>query len=132
MMGTEDFNDLFTPDVLKCLFPEDRSDRFFDALYGDVGEGAYDIRLEYAGARKNRLEFMLRLTQRPGKCISCSLTYGLPEVFSRHPIININGLVQKIVALLDGKAWCAGWQLGSTREISSNVHAVPLDIFLEN
>jgi hypothetical protein len=130
-MGTEDFDDLFTPDVLKRLFPEDRSDRFFDALYGDAEEGAYDIRLEYGGARKNRLKFMLRLTQRPGKCISCSLTYGLPEVFSRHPIINISGLVQNIDALLDGKGRCVDWQLGSTREMSNDVHAIPLDVFWE-
>jgi hypothetical protein len=127
----KDFGRLFTPDTLRKLFPEERSDRFFDALYGDAEEGAYDIRLEYAGARENRLEFMLRLTQRPGKCISCSLTYGLPEVFSRHPIINIKGLVRNIDGLLDGKARCVGWQLGSTREISNHVHDVPLDVFLE-
>lgn len=134
MMRTngESFNNLFTPDVLQQLFPEDRSNQFFDALYGDVEEGAYDIGLEYVGVRENRLEFMLRLTQRPGKCISCSLTYGLPEVFSRHPIININGLVQNIQALLDGRVRCVGWQLGSTQEISNNIHAIPLDIFLES
>jgi hypothetical protein len=131
MVQTEGFNSLFTPDVLKQLFPKNRSKQFFDALYGDVEEGAYDISLEYDGARENRLEFMLRLTQRPGKCITCSLTYGLPEVFSRHPIININGLVQNIGALLNGKVRCVGWKLGSTLEISKDVHAIPLDIFLE-
>jgi hypothetical protein len=131
MLQTEGFDTLFTPDVLRQLFPEDRSDQFFNALYGDAEEGAYDISLEYVGARKNRLEFMLRLTQRPGKCITCSLTYGLPEVFSRHPIINIDGLVQNIDALLDGKVRCVHWQLGSTREISNDVHVIPLDIFLE-
>jgi hypothetical protein len=132
MKPTEGFDTLFTPEVLRKLFPEDRSDRFFDALYGDAEEGAYDIYLEYSGARKNRLEFMLRLTQRPGKCISCSLTYGLPEVFSRHPIIDIKGLVQNIDALLDGKVRCVDWRLGSTREISNNIHAIPLEIFLES
>ena len=131
MKPTESFDTLFTPEVLRSLFPKDRSDRFFDALYGDAEEGAYDIRLEYGGARENRLEFMLRLTQRPGKCISCSLTYGLPDVFSRHPIINISGLVQNIVALLDGKVRCVDWQLGATREISAEIHAIPLEIFLE-
>jgi hypothetical protein len=126
------FDDLFTPDTLRQLFPEDRSDRFFDALYGAAEEGAYDIRLDYGGARDNRLEFLLRLTQRPGKCITCSLTYGLPEVFSRHPIINVKGLVQNIESLLNGRVRCVGWQLGSTREISKNVHVIPLDIFLES
>jgi len=91
MMETKGFDKLFAPDVLKQLFPEDRSDQFFDA---------------------NRLEFMLRLTQRPGKCITCSLTYGLPEVFTRHPIINIKGLVQNIEALLDGRGRCVIIPLG--------------------
>jgi len=132
MMGTKNFNELFAPDVLKQLFPKDRSDQFFDALYGDAEEGAYDISLEFIEYRRNRLEFMLRLTQRPGKCITCSLTYGLPEVFTRHPIINIKGLVQDIEVLLDGRSRCVDWQLGSTQEISNDVHAITLDVFLES
>ena len=131
MMENKDFDKLFAPDVLKQLFPKDRSDQFFDALYGDVEEGAYDISLQFIGSRENRLEFMLRLTQRPGKCITCSLTYGLPEVFTRHPIINIKGLVQNIGALLDGRGRVEDWQLGSTRETSNDVHTIPLDIFLQ-
>lgn len=131
MLESKDFDTLFTPDVLKRLFPKDRSDQFFDALYGDTEEGAYDISLEFIGSRENRLEFMLRLTQRPGKCITCSLTYGLPEVFTRHPIINIKGLVQNIGALLDGRGRVEDWQLGSTRETSNDVHTIPLDIFLQ-
>ena len=132
MMEAKGFDTLFAPDVLKQLFPKDRSDQFFDALYGDTEEGAYDISLEFIGSRENRLEFMLRLTQRPGKCITCSLTYGLPEVFTRHPIINIKGLVQNIGALLDGRGLVEDWQLGSTQEISNDIHVIPLDIFLES
>ena len=131
MTENKDFDKLFAPDILKQLFPEDRSDQFFDALYGDVEEGAYDISLQFIGSRENRLEFMLRLTQRPGKCITCSLTYGLPEVFTRHPIINIKGLVQNIGALLDGRGRVEDWQLGPTQEISNDVHTIPLDIFLQ-
>lgn len=132
MMGTINFETLFTPDVLKQLFPTDRSDQFFDALYGDAEEGAYDISLEFIGSRRNRLEFMLRLTQRPGKCITCSLTYGLPEVFTRHPIINIKGLVQDIEALLDGSGRCVDWQLGPTQEVSNEIHVIPLIIILDD
>ena len=132
MMGAKGFNDIFTPGVLKKLFPEDRSDRFFDALYGDAAEGAYDIRLEFKNHRENRLEFELCLTQRPGQCINCSLTYGLPEVFSRHPVININGLVQEVEVLLDGRARSIDWQLGATREISDDIHVVPLVVILDN
>ena len=131
MMETKGFDKLFAPDVLKQLFPKDRSDQFFDALYGDVEEGAYDISLEFIGSNENRLEFMLRLTQRPGKCITCSLTYGLPEVFTRHPIINIKGLVQNIGALLDGRSQVADWQLGPTQEVSDVVHVIPFVINLE-
>ena len=132
MMEKKGFEKLFAPDVLKCLFPEDRSDQFFDALYGDAGEGAYDISLEFIRAQGNRLEFLLRLTQRPGKCITCSLTYGLPKVFTRHPIINIKGLVQDIEARLDGTGRCVDWKLGSTREMSSEIHGIPLIIILDN
>ncbi len=131
MMETKGFDKLFATDVLKQLFPKDRSDQFFDALYGDVEEGTYDISLEFIGSRGNRLEFMLRLTQRPGKCITCSLTYGLPEVFTRHPIINIKGLVQNIGALLDGSGQVADWQLGPTQEVSDVVHVIPFVINLE-
>ena len=130
MMETKGFDKLFATDVLKQLFPKDRSDQFFDALYGDVEEGAYDIGLEFIGSRGNRLEFMLRLTQRPGKCITCSLTYGLPEVFTRHPIINIKGLVQNIGALLDGRGRRVDWQLGPTQEVSDVVHVIPFIIIL--
>jgi hypothetical protein len=132
MMDAKSFNEIFTRGVLKKLFPEDRSDRFFDALYGDTTEGAYDIRLEFKNHRETRLEFELCLTQRPGQCISCTLTYGLPEVFSRHPVINIKGLVQEIEGLLDGGARCIDWELGATREISDEIHVVPLVIILDN
>ncbi len=131
MLGAKGFDKLFTPDVLKQLFLEERSDQFFEALYGDAEEGAYDISLEFIDSRENRLEFMLRLTQRAGKCITCSLTYGLPEVFTRHPIINIKGLVQNIEALLDGRGRCADWHLGSTQEVSKDVHTIPLSISLK-
>lgn len=130
-MEAKGFKKLFAPDILNQLFPKDRSDQFFDALYGDAEEGAYDISLEFIDSRENRLEFMLCLTQRPGKCITCSLTYGLPEVFTRHPIININGLVQNIETLLDGRARYVDWQLGSTQEVSNEIHFIPFIINLE-
>ncbi|HSQ85854.1 MAG TPA: pancreas/duodenum homeobox protein 1 [Desulfobacterales bacterium] len=132
MMEKKGFEKLFAPDVLKRLFPEDRSDQFFDALYGDAEEGAYDISLEFIRAQGNRLEFLLRLTQRPGKCITCSLTHGLPQVFTRHPIINIKGLVQDIEARLDGRGRCVDWKLGSTQEMSNEIHGIPLIIILDN
>jgi hypothetical protein len=124
-------DDIFAPGVLKELFPDHLTDQFFDALYGDAAEGVYDIRLKFSEHRENRLEFELQLVQRAGKCLTCHLTYGLPKVFSRHPIINISGLVQRIDKLIDGYASCNDWQLGNTREVSSDLHIIPLIIFLD-
>ena len=125
------FENIFTPDVLENLFPKDRADRFFDALYGDASEGAYDIGLAFKEHSRNKLLFELHLKQRLGKCLRCNLTYGLPEVFTRHPIIDIKGLVQEIGNLLNGRADCVDWHLGSTREVSGQLHVIPLSIFLE-
>lgn len=130
LMAEQSVNDTFTTDVLKKIFPSDRSDNFFDALYGDASEGAYDISLEFRGNSKNELHFEFHLKERPGKCLACSVTYGLPQVFNRHPIINVKGVVQEIDRLLEGKAKCADWRLGRTNEVSKKLHVVPLIIKL--
>ena len=127
-MGKDPFDTLFTPDRLEGLFPADRVDQFFEALFGDAGEGAYDIELHYDGFRDNQLQFAFHLTERPGKCLSCSLTYGLPHVFSRHPVIGVADLVSGIDALLDGTHRCGTWEMGRTQEIDRRKHVVPLSI----
>lgn len=123
---------VFTPETLEKLFPADRADAFFDAMFGDASEGAYDIALRFDGAEGagNQLRFSLCLHERPGKCLACNLTYGLPEVFSRHPIINIKGLAAKITALLGDKATCTDWKLGTTQTVSKKLHVIPLMISL--
>ncbi|MFZ1984066.1 MAG: pancreas/duodenum homeobox protein 1 [Desulfatitalea sp.] len=123
---TDTYTELFTPEKLRALFPAERADRFFDALLGDPKEGAYDIRLAYEGFRAGQLHFALELHQRPRKCLACNLTYGLPVVFSRHPIIDIQGLVDQIALLLNDRGRCTGWKLGATREQSRQLHVVPL------
>lgn len=125
------FADLFNQQTLDDLFPTERADQFFDALLGDPAEGAYDIRLAYEGYDAGRLHFNMELHQRPGKCLACNLTYGLPNVFARHPIINIQGVVDRINSLMDGKARCVGWKLGNTKERSRELHEVPLVIDVE-
>ena len=130
-MATKHFDDLFTDDVLDKLFPRDRADQFFDALFGDSTEGAFDIRLGYNGHDQDRLKFEIRLDQRPGKCLACNLTYGLPQVFSRHPVININGLMADIDEILGEQAKCTGWRLGRTQEISNELHTIPLFVSIE-
>ena len=125
-------NDIFTKKVLQELLPAQRSDEFFEALYGDAHEGAYDISLackNYDTAQKT-LSFELQLHERPDKCLACNLTYGLPEVFSRHPLINIQGMVEKIEAILDGDTKCISWELGRTRTPEPHMHTIPFTILL--
>lgn len=131
-MEASGLNDIFTEKKMKELFPEDRADLFFDALYGDSKEGAYDISLVFKQYTQGKLEFEFYLKERSGKCLACNLTYGLPEVFLRHPIINIKKLIQKIDTLLNGKAICKDWELNKTREISSELHVIPLTVYLDN
>ena len=130
-MDADRFSSIFTSDKLAVIFPPDRADRFFDALLGDSREGAYDIALQYAGAREGELHFEFQLKERPGKCLSCSLTYGLPHVFSRHPIINIPTVVKDIDQLLDGQGRCGDWRVDATREAGRKVHVIPLIIDLK-
>ncbi|HIJ91395.1 MAG: pancreas/duodenum homeobox protein 1 [Desulfobulbaceae bacterium] len=123
-------HDIFTPETLQNLFPADRANAFFDALFGDAEEGAYDIRLAFKGQAANTLTFGLELHERPGRCLACNLTYGLPEVFSRHPVINLKGLTTEIDALLGDKATCTDWKLGTTQTVSKKLHVIPLMINL--
>jgi len=131
-MLPENANAIFTREVLDDLLPPQRSDEFFEALYGDPDEGAYDIRLAFKDYDADRqvLAFELQLHERPGKCLACNLTYGLPQVFSRHPLINISGMVNKVEELLGGDTKCTEWQLGSTRTQSDRMHVIPLTIQL--
>ncbi len=128
----DNFSEIFTDDVLKELFPPQRADDFFEALFGDADEGAYDISLRYVGYDKssNSLNFTLDLHERPGRCLACNLTYGLPEVFSRHPVINLNGLVADIEKRLAGRAGCAEWKLGTTVQQEKSLHSIPVHVAL--
>ncbi len=125
------FKEMFTLKILSKLFPIERVDNFFEALFGDVQDGAYDINLTFDNYKEKKLYFGLKLLQRPDKCLSCSLTYGLPEVFSKHPIINLNGLMDEINVLLEGKAKCIKWELGHTKTINNETHMIPLVMTME-
>jgi len=130
-MAPDSFATIFTPDTLQKLFPRDRADEFFDALFGDAGEGAYDIALGYRGSDRNGLVMELQLHERPGRCLACNLTHGLPQVFSRHPIINIAGLVKEIDTLLGDGVTCSEWSLGYTEQRGRSLHVIPLKITLQ-
>jgi len=118
---------------LQELFPPDKADRFFEALYGGAEAGAFDISMRFTGFNAERKVFHLEflLTERPGKCMACSLTYGLPEVFKRHPVIDIVGITQKIEEELHPAWRVRGWSLGSTRTISPTENSIPLNLELE-
>ena len=127
-MAQAALNQVFTQDYLDTLLPAQLSDQFFDALYGDASEGAYDIKLEFISANDKRIVLAFNLTQRPGKCLVCSLTYGLPTVFSRHPLVNINGMVANMVAK---GVKIKDWRLGETEEQNSTYHTIPFYLNLE-
>jgi len=121
--------DIFDQETLLQLFPRSRSDEFFEALFGDASEGAYDIYLAFLGSPGPKTyNFELQLKQRPGKCLACNLTYGLPEVFSRHPGINIKGLAAEIAQKLGSDPQKVNWKLGITKSISNALHTIPLTV----
>jgi len=126
------FTELFSDKRLLEIFPAERTDSFFEALFGDSQEGSFDINLKFArhDSVHNSLHFELQLKQRPGKCLACNLTYGLPEVFTRHPVININGLVKGINNLLEDGTQCSNWSLGNTQVIANDLHIIPLTVLL--
>ena len=131
-MSEIQFSQIFTKKSLETIFPKERSDQFFENLYGDSSEGAYDIRLEFSGYKDDSLNFEFHLIQRPGKCLACNLTYGLPQVFVRHPVINIKGMIEDFGNLLKGRATCGIWEIGRTKEVSNKLHIVPLVVSIQN
>jgi hypothetical protein len=129
-MHTPSSRTIFDQRILDEIFPSSRADRFFAALLGDASEGAYDITLAFAGETDDQIDFEFQLKQRPGKCLACNLTYGLPEVFMRHPVIDVAGVVRQIDSRMINGQQCGEWTLGRTREISRAMHVLPLTVKL--
>jgi hypothetical protein len=130
-MPPENFHAAFSSDELERIFPSTRSREFFEALYGDADDAAFDIRLSLAGARDDHLSFQFLLEQRPGKCLACNLTHGLPTVFLRHPVINMGGIIDAVAARLGIAASRLQWELGATRNPRSDLHVIPLEILID-
>jgi len=127
-MTADQLKNILTKEKLADIFPPERTNDFFDALFGDANEGAYDIELAFREYKGDTLTLDLLLHERPGRCLACNLTQGLPQVFSRHPIINVKGIVEKVGTLLADKAKCTGWSLGYTEQRSRSLHIIPLNI----
>ncbi|MGM0418016.1 MAG: pancreas/duodenum homeobox protein 1 [Thermodesulfobacteriota bacterium] len=125
-----DFKKIFSTEALNEIFPAEKSDQFFEALYGDSEEGAYDITLAFREEKPKELIFDFNLVQRQGKCLVCSLTYGLPNVFDKHPVINIKEIVNKISELSGNSVSVKDWKLGNTVSLSREKHQIPLHIKL--
>jgi hypothetical protein len=117
---------IFTPDYLEEVFPPSRTQSFFEALFGDAEEGAYDIRLAFEGQSPEELKFSFQLHQRPGMCLACNLTYGLPQVFTRHPVLAVGRLAETLCERVGETP--ASWALGSTRPVSRSMHVIPFTI----
>lgn len=120
-------NETLTSARLEKLFPASRADEFFDAIYGGAEEGAYDIALVSKEITDKRAEMAFELKKREGHCLKCSLTYGLPEVFKRHPILNVGALARDIGEIL-GWGTDVAWQLYPVREINDDLHVIPFVI----
>lgn len=127
-MTDDTFKALLTPEKLAKIFPRERSNDFFDALFGDASEGAYDIELAYRDVKGDTLTMDLRLHERPNRCLACNLTQGLPQVFSRHPVINIKGVVSELQSLLGDSINLGEWSLGYTEQQKRSLHVIPLKI----
>lgn len=112
---------------LDKIFPPERTDAFFEAIYGDIEEGAYDIKLVCKHVKADEADFVFELVRREGKCLVCSVTYGLPEVFQKHPIINIAGTAKALASAL-GWQGEVNWTLGSTMEINEDLQMIPFTI----
>lgn len=124
--------EVLNEEKLATIFPPERADQFFEALFGDAAEGSFNIKLglHHYDPAAQTLEMALELHERPGKCLACNLTYGLPEVFSRHPIINVKGVVEAVDQALGDSLSCQDWRLGATREAAKGMHYIPLTIKL--
>lgn len=115
-------------EFLAEVFPARRTEEFFDALFGGAEEGAYDISLVCRELTSDTARLAFELHERPGKCLVCNLTYGLPQVFKRHPVLNVAGVVRAVAERLGWNPDETSWSLGSTEEISRKLHCIPLTI----
>ena len=129
-MSNDRFTSLFSREVCSRLMPSDRANEFFEALFGDADEGAYDIELAYSGSTESAIQFDILLQERPGHCLACNLTQGLPQVFTRHPVINVAGIVEEVNNIIGENGQTGEWSLGYTQQRSNSLHCIPLSIEL--
>ena len=111
---------------LESVFPPERTEAFFDALFGGAEEGAYDIVLVCRSEGEGRRNWPLSCISVPENVFACNLTYGLPQVFQRHPILNVAGVARAVAEKLGWPGDKVRWWLGHTEEVSRSLHVIPL------
>ncbi len=130
-MTSNTLDALLTSKTLLKIFPKERTDEFFEALFGDANEGSYDIELAYRDVDDKNLTLELLLHERPNCCLACNLTQGLPQVFSRHPVIDVASIVRDIDNLIGDRGTCGEWSLGHTEQRSTSLHVIPIRITIQ-
>lgn len=105
------------------IFTPEKTDEFFDAIYGGAEEGVYTIVPVIKKLMPDMALLAFELRRRPGQCLKCSLTYGLPEVFRRHPLLNVAGLAREIAHKVGWNNY--SWELGETEEHGDDLHSIP-------
>ncbi len=122
---------MLTEEWVRGLLPRERVEAFFEAFYFGE-EPAYDLELGVGEVQleRKRIRLELRLKARPGQCLACNLTWGLPPVLSRHPALDLAGIVQKVQERLNGYQ-VKGWELGATEEVGPDLHLIPFWIYLK-
>ncbi len=118
----------FTPETLEELLPREQVEAFFEAFYFGE-EPAYDLALGFGGIQGNVLRLELLLKARPGQCLACNLTWGLPEVFARHPMLDLAGMIKRLEDKLSYAV--ESWELGPTEERGPDLHVVPVFVRLK-
>lgn len=109
------------------IFPRKRADEFFDAIYGGAEDGAYDIILRSLSESPDEANLEFRLIRRPNQCLKCSLTYGLPDVFKRHPVIDLRGVAEAVAKKMNWQGDIA-WEVMPVVEKSEDEHVIPFNV----
>ncbi len=122
--------EIFTAENLQKLLPPERVEAFFEAFYFGE-EPAYHLKLGAGRVSPDRIHLELHLEARPGKCLACNLTWGLPQVLEKHPLLNLPQTVEELEKLLPQGVKVKRWYLGPTEERTPELHVIPLVIELE-
>lgn len=79
-----------------------------------------------APKEKGRRNWPLSCISVPENVLPAILTYGLPQVFQRHPILNVAGVARAVAEKLGWPGDKVRWWLGHTEEVSRSLHVIPL------